>query len=51
MINHKVLRLHQIRYGVDNILPYDVAWNAFGALLILIGLVVLMRARRLGPSE
>ena len=47
LINHKVLRLHQIRYGVDNILPYDVAWNAFGTLLILIGLVFLMGARRL----
>src|SRR5690606_18042116 len=47
LINHKVLRLHQIRYGVDNLLPYDVAWNAFGTLLILIGLVFLMGARRL----
>ncbi len=51
LINHKVLRLHQIRYGVDNILPYDVAWNAFGALLILIGLVLLMHARRSRLSE
>jgi len=43
IINHKVLQLHQIRY-VDNILPYDIAWNAAGAILLGIGLVLLRRA-------
>lgn len=38
LINHKVLRLHQIRY-VDNVLPYDVVWNLFAGLLILAGLI------------
>jgi uncharacterized membrane protein len=32
-VQHKILRLHQIRYHVD-IAPYDWAWNVF-ALLIL----------------
>lgn len=45
LVNHKVLRLHQIRYGVE-LLPYDLAWNV-GALLFLgAGLVLLRRARR-----
>jgi uncharacterized membrane protein len=48
IVDHKVLRVHQIRYGVD-LLPYDLAWNA-GALVLLIvgGLLTaqLVRSRR-----
>jgi uncharacterized membrane protein len=39
------LRLHQIRYGVP-ILPYDLAWNFAGALLLGVGLALLARARK-----
>lgn len=45
LIDHKVLRLHQIRYGVDNLLTYDVVWNSAGAVLLLVGLVMAMRVR------
>lgn len=45
VINHKVLRLHQVRYGVE-VLPYDLAWNAAGLLLLLIGVLLAVRARR-----
>lgn len=45
IINHKILRLHQIRYEVP-ILPYDVAWNLVGLALIIIGLLLLRRTRR-----
>jgi len=44
-LNHKVLRLHQIRYDV-HLLPYDVAWNAFAILLLLTGGWLLFRSRR-----
>ena len=44
LVDHKVLRVHQVRYGVD-LLPYDIAWNAFGGALILIGAWILIRAR------
>ena len=44
LINHKVLRLHQIRYDVD-ILPYDLAWNAAGIATIIIGLILARKAR------
>ena len=45
LVQHKVLRLHQVRYGVE-LLPYDLLWNGAGALALLGGIVVLLRARR-----
>jgi len=44
IVDHKVLRLHQIRYGV-NLLPYDVVWNLAGLVLLFVGVVMLARAR------
>ena len=44
VVDHKILRVHDIRQGVD-LLPYDIAWNAFGVLLVLIGLAALVRRR------
>jgi uncharacterized membrane protein len=44
LIQHKVLHLHQIRYGVP-LLPYDVAWNLSGALAIVLGLALLVLGR------
>lgn len=45
LVNHKVLRLHQVRYGVE-LLPYDLAWVGAGAALLVAGLVVVWRAGR-----
>ena len=44
IIGHKLLRLHQVRY-VDNLWLYDLAWNGFGLLLLIIGIVIWRRAR------
>ncbi|MCP1315515.1 MULTISPECIES: DUF2243 domain-containing protein [unclassified Halomonas] len=44
VINHKLLRLHQIRYGVDPLM-YDLVWNAFALLFLLIGAWLWRRAR------
>ncbi|MCB8889208.1 DUF2243 domain-containing protein [Halomonas malpeensis] len=44
IINHKILRLHQIRYGVDPLM-YDLTWNAFAIGFLLIGFWLLRRAR------
>jgi uncharacterized membrane protein len=54
LVDHKVLRVHQIRYGVD-VLPYDIAWVAAGAVLLAAGgiatvLVVRAERRRSGRS-
>lgn len=46
VVNHKVLRLHQVRYDVESLLPYDLAWVGAGVLVITAGLLVLHRARR-----
>lgn len=45
VIDHKVLRLHQIRYDVD-LLPYDIAWIAGAVVLLLVGVTLLLRERR-----
>jgi uncharacterized membrane protein len=44
LVNHKVLGLHQVRYGVD-LLPYDIAWNAAGVVLLAAGVVLERRSR------
>lgn len=51
IINHKVLRLHQIRYGVDNLITYDVIWNLAGAILLIIGFLMIRRRRTTAMSE
>jgi uncharacterized membrane protein len=47
IIDHKVLRLHQIRYDVD-LLPYDLAWNLGAGALLLVGIVLAVRSRHEG---
>ena len=44
VIDHKVLRIHQVRYGVDT-LPYDLAWNGGALLLLIMGGVLWVRSR------
>lgn len=46
LVNHKVLRVHQVRYEVENLPAYDAAWIGAGVLLIVVGLVALVVARR-----
>ena len=40
-VNHKVLRLHQVREGVENLLLYDIGWILSALLLLIVGWVVL----------
>jgi uncharacterized membrane protein len=49
LVDHKLLRVHQIRYGVD-LLPYDLAWNLGAAALLAVGLALAVRARRAASS-
>ena len=44
VVDHKVLRVHQVRYGVD-LTGYDAAWIAGGVLLLLAGAGLLLRSR------
>ncbi len=43
LVNHKVLRVHQVRYDVE-LLPYDLGWNLAAVLLLVAG------ARRLAGA-
>lgn len=45
LVQHKLLGLHQVRYGVD-LLPYDLAWNGAAVLALAAGAVLLRRAAR-----
>lgn len=40
-IQHKLLRIHQIRY-VENVLFYDLIWNILAVVLVVIGLLLTM---------
>jgi len=44
IINHKVLRLHQIREA-GNLWHYDLAWNGTALVLLAIGLCIIWRRR------
>lgn len=44
IIQHKIMRIHQIRY-VDNLILYDWVWNILAVMMILIG-VFLLRNKR-----
>ncbi|HYG06535.1 MAG TPA: DUF2243 domain-containing protein [Stenotrophomonas sp.] len=50
LVDHKLLRVHQIRYGVDNLFVYDLTWVLGGALLLVVGLLLVRRSREPGPS-
>lgn len=44
--DHKLLRLHQVRYDVEDLVVYDVVWIGSAVLVLAAGLVVLRRAGR-----
>ena len=46
LIDHKVLGLHQIRYGVPDLFVYDLSWNLFAVVLIVIGIFQNRKANR-----
>ncbi|WP_435748025.1 DUF2243 domain-containing protein [Nocardioides sp. SYSU DS0663] len=44
LVHHKLLRLHQVRYDVE-VLPYDLAWNGAGVVLLVVGAALAGRGR------
>ncbi len=53
VVHHKLLRVHQVRYGVE-LLPYDLAWVGAGAVLLAVGLVataLLTRRSGVAPHD
>lgn len=44
-VQHKLMRIHQIRYNVE-IAPYDWVWNILAAILLIAGLIIIYRTGR-----
>ena len=51
IVDHKVLRLHQVREGVENTLPYDITWIVVSALVLLAGLLLLRGTQERQPAR
>lgn len=51
IIQHKLMRLHQIRYNVA-IAPYDWTWNLVALALLIAGIVITLQTspRRMPPE-
>jgi uncharacterized membrane protein len=50
LVQHKLLDLHEVRYGVD-LLPYDLLWNGVALAFLAAGILVLLGTRRrTGPD-
>ncbi|MED4223837.1 DUF2243 domain-containing protein [Neobacillus cucumis] len=49
IIQHKLLRLHQIRYHV-NIVPYDMVWHITSVLMLVIGIHLLLLSAKKAKS-
>ncbi|MGM0838280.1 MAG: DUF2243 domain-containing protein [Bacillota bacterium] len=49
-IQHKVMRIHQIRY-VENVLIYDLIWLVIAVGLVIAGFILAMRTRAKNTSE
>lgn len=45
VVQHKILDLHEVRYGVD-LLPYDLTWNGVAVLFLVAGALMLLGLRR-----
>lgn len=50
IVHHKLMGLHQIRYGVD-LAVYDWTWNIAAAVLLLAGIVIIIRTRGTADSS
>lgn len=47
-IQHKLMRLHQIRYHVS-VVPYDLVWNVLAAIVLVVGIVLYRRSTQQRP--
>lgn len=50
VLDHEVLRIHQVREGVPDELPYDVGWLLVSLAVLAVG-VFLLRVSPDGPQD
>ncbi|MFC0469394.1 DUF2243 domain-containing protein [Halalkalibacter kiskunsagensis] len=44
IVQHKLMRLHQIRY-VENVIIYDLVWNIIAIVMVVAGVILLYQTR------
>ncbi|WP_188207241.1 DUF2243 domain-containing protein [Alkalibacillus aidingensis] len=44
VIQHKLMRIHQIRY-VDHVIIYDLVWNMVAVVILVIGVLMVRRSK------
>lgn len=50
IIQHKIMRIHQIRY-VDHVLLYDIIWNLLAIVMIIAGFLIIRSQNKQRPAE
>ncbi|WP_096155072.1 MULTISPECIES: DUF2243 domain-containing protein [Bacillus] len=50
IIQHKIMRIHQIRY-VENVIIYDIVWNVIAIAMIIVGAILIYRTNYNKNSE
>ena len=50
IIQHKIMRIHQIRY-VENVIVYDVIWNVIAAAMIILGVILTLKTNNSQKSQ
>jgi uncharacterized membrane protein len=50
IVDHKLLRLHQVRRDVDDLLVYDLVWNGAAVVLLVLGLALARSSRDEGRA-
>ena len=51
IVDHHILTIHHVRYSGSRALPWDLAFLAFGALLVLAGWMLIRAGRRESPEQ
>ncbi|SFE18275.1 Uncharacterized membrane protein [Lentibacillus persicus] len=46
LVQHKLMRIHQIRYDTNNLLMYDIAWNVIAVVFLLAGIWIVHQTRK-----
>lgn len=44
IIQHKILKIHQIKYDVY-IVPYDIVWNVTAIVILVIGIIIFLQTK------
>jgi uncharacterized membrane protein len=44
-IQHKLMRLHQIRY-VEDVIVYDIIWNIIAIIMVIVGSILIIQSRK-----